>query len=90
MVYERIAGPLGPARGAHHAAMLAAVIANVSGKRRYGTADFLPRWGEGLDAGDDTGGSGEPQSPEQMLAIVRGLTRALGGEVHEHPQTVDG
>jgi hypothetical protein len=55
MAYERYAGPLGPARGDFHAALIASTIAAVNNdpkKKPPTLADFMPRWEEAA-RGDD-------------------------------------
>lgn len=71
MAYEQVEGPIGGARGDVHAAMGVAATINVNRKRQqpYPVSDFVPRW--------DT--RRESQTPEQMLAIVVGLNRRMGG-----------
>ena len=71
MVYERIAGPLGPVRGDYHAAQIAATLQNVNrGKRGKARTldDVRLRW----DAR-------EPVSPEELYAKVRRINAGLGG-----------
>jgi len=69
MAYERVAGPLGPARADVLAGVVCATVANVN--RGKGTplapADFIPEWDR------------RPQTPEEQLAIVRVINRAFGG-----------
>lgn len=71
MAHELVDGPLGGARGDVHAAVGAAATVNVNRSRRrpYPVSDFVPTW--------DT--HREQQTPEQMLAIVVGLNRRMGG-----------
>lgn len=50
MAYERLTGPLGPARGDYHAALVAATIANANrpkGRKAAQLRDFLIRWDKG-------------------------------------------
>lgn len=70
--YERVAGPLGPARADVQAAIIAATVTNVN--RHKGTpstpADFIPRWDR------------KPQQTvEEMVRIAHALNRAFGGTV---------
>lgn len=73
MVYEQIAGPLGPVRGDYQAAQITANILNVNrGKNRRGktVGDVLMRW-------DDH----EPVSAEELYAKAQQINAALGGRV---------
>lgn len=83
MAYERVEGPLGPARSDVHAAQVCAAIFNSQrGKRgrRFNIEHFLIEW-------DRRAG---PQTPEQQLSLVRAITRAMGGEVPEGGEPDDG
>ncbi|WUI00202.1 DUF4035 domain-containing protein [Spirillospora sp. NBC_00431] len=71
MAYERIAGPLGPARADVQAAIVAATVANANrGKkgRRFHLRDFIPKWDRRAR-----------QSWQQQLAVVEQLNAAFGG-----------
>ncbi|MHC3391292.1 phage tail assembly protein T [Streptomyces lavendulocolor] len=72
MAYEKIAGPLGGARGDVHAAMIAAAVTNAARAkgRPLPIADFLPRWGRKAE-----------QSPEEMFRAAMAATVAMGGTV---------
>ena len=73
MAYEKMTGPLGRKRADIQAATVASAIANANrgkGGRKFTIEDFIPQY----DGGHKT--------PQQMLAIVRGLNRAMGGEEH--------
>lgn len=73
--YERITGPLGPARADIHAGIIASTIANVNrpkGKAPYKPSAFIPKW-------DPT-----PQSPQHMKMLVRALNKAFGGTEVPH------
>lgn len=73
LAYERVAGPVGPARGDTQAAIVASTIANVNaGKgRRFTPKDFIPPW----DAE-------AAQSWQDQLAIVKQLNAMFGGADH--------
>jgi hypothetical protein len=71
MVFEKITGPLGRRRNDIQAATIAATIANANrGKkgRKFSMTDFLIPYGE------------QRKTPEQMLAAIKGLNKAMGGE----------
>ncbi len=71
MVFEKITGPLGRRRNDIQAATIAATIANANrGKkgRKFSMKDFLIPYGE------------QRKTPEQMLAAIKGLNKAMGGE----------
>ncbi|MFD8556621.1 DUF4035 domain-containing protein [Streptosporangium canum] len=71
MVYEQIAGPLGPIRGDYQSAQIAATLQNINrGKRGKARTleDVRLRW----DAR-------EPVSPEELYAKVRRINAGLGG-----------
>lgn len=72
MAYEKITGPLGRRRHDIQAATISSTIANANrGKgRRLEVRDFLPPYGM------------ERQSPMDMLAAIRGINKAMGGEEH--------
>jgi hypothetical protein len=72
--YERVAGPLGPARADVQAAIIAATVANAnSGKGQPATpADFIPTWDR------------KPtQTVDEMVQIAYALNAAFGGSVVE-------
>lgn len=69
--YERITGPLGPARDDLHAGIIAATIANSNrgkGQAPYKPSQFIPKWDP------------QPQAPEHMKMIARAITRQFGGK----------
>jgi hypothetical protein len=71
MAYERITGPLGRRRQDIQAATISATIANANrgkGGRRAEVKDFLIVYG------------GQKPSPSDMLAMVKEMNAALGGE----------
>lgn len=70
--YERVAGPLGPARADVQSAIVAATVANANrGKGKPATpADFIPTWDRKPE-----------QTVEEMVAIAYALNAALGGTV---------
>lgn len=73
IVYERIAGPLGPARGDTQAGVVASTIANVNrGKngKKYKPADFIPQWSRP-----------GARTPGQMRTKLIELTRLFGGRI---------
>ncbi|WP_158632379.1 DUF4035 domain-containing protein [Micromonospora sp. Llam0] len=75
MAYERVTGPLGPARGDIQAAIVASTIANSNrGKRgkRYRPEDFIPEW----DRPEmETG----PQDEHDHLRLIKQLNAQMGG-----------
>lgn len=73
MAFERIEGPIGPARGDVQAALVAMTVANVNrGKRKpFKLNDFLPDWDRG----------GRSQTTEQMIAAVKQANTTMGGNV---------
>jgi len=71
MVYERIAGPIGPVRGDIHAAQVAATVLNVNRRKRRRPIkidDVLLRWDRK-----------EPVSPVELYERVRRINARLGG-----------
>ncbi|WP_431729964.1 phage tail assembly protein T [Verrucosispora sp. TAA-831] len=72
-VYEQLYGPLGGERDDRLAALIAHTVANANRHRRapYPYDDFLLTWGAGRQRRE--------QSTEEMLAIVVGLNKAMGG-----------
>ncbi len=71
--YERIAGPLGPARSDIQAGIVASTIANVMRTRRgrtYKPKDFIPQWDRP-----------RARTPEAMRDVMISITRQLGGKV---------
>lgn len=75
MAYERIAGPLGPARADIQAAIIAATVANANlakGKRPFVPADFIPEWG-----------GKRKLTPEELWAKIKQVNAALGGNFRE-------
>jgi hypothetical protein len=44
--YERLYGPLGPARGDYHAALIATTTANTVSKKPMAVSDFMPDWAD--------------------------------------------
>lgn len=76
--YERLAGPLGGARGDVHAAMIASVIAAANrgkGQRAPTVADFMPRWDRARVR----------KSPEELFKLALAANSALGGTVNSTP-----
>lgn len=73
MAFEKVEGPIGPARGDVQAAVVAMTVANVNrGKRRpFKLSDFVPTWDRDSRA----------QSTDQMIAAVKQMNRAMGGTV---------
>lgn len=72
--YERVAGPIGPARGDVQSAIIAATVANANRtKGKPATpADFVPTWDR------------KPtQTVEEMVAIAYALNAAFGGTVKD-------
>lgn len=70
MAYEKVAGPLGGARGDFHAALIASTLLNVNrGKNDavVNISDCMPNWDP------------RPQTDDEMEAIARQLNKALGG-----------
>ncbi len=69
MAYERVAGPLGGARGDQQAAVVASTVANAmrSKGRAYKVDDFVPQWGP------------SEQSHDDLLAKALAINAALGG-----------
>lgn len=67
--YERVAGPVGPARADVQAGIIASTVANVHTDkgRRFTPSDFVPRW-------DRRG-----QTVDEQLAVVRQLNIMFGG-----------
>lgn len=76
MAYERVAGPLGPARDDFHAAMICAALTNLLSASKRGkraeVSDFLPVWDERERR--------PVQSLEEQIAIIRALNKQMGGE----------
>lgn len=70
--YERVAGPLGPARTDVQAAIIAATVANANrGKGKPATpADFIPTWDRKPE-----------QTVDEMVSIAYALNTAFGGTV---------
>lgn len=76
LAYERIAGPIGPARADIQAAIIASNIVNVNrgkGKRPSTPKDFIPEWDRGA----------REQSPDEIFAAVSAFNRQVGGSVAE-------
>lgn len=79
LVYERLYGPLGPARGDYLAAMQMAMLHNVNrgkGKKAARAADFAPPW-------TDTSEwpwveSKQEQTPEDHLRAAQAAMRQMG------------
>lgn len=72
--------PFGCEADDYRAALVCAVTANASrgkGGRSASPKDFMPRWGR----------PPEEQTPEQMLAVLRGLpgARVVGGSAEGEP-----
>lgn len=72
MAYEKITGPLGRRRHDIQAATIASTVANAnrSKGRKFEVRDFLPAYGLNR------------QGPQDMLAAIRGINRAMGGDEH--------
>lgn len=72
-MYEQLYGPLGDDRDDHLAALIASTVANANRARRksYPLDDFLMTWGAGRRRPE--------QSPDEMLAAVMVINKALGG-----------
>lgn len=72
--YERVAGPIGPARADVQSAIVAATVANANrGKGKPATpADFIPVWDRKPE-----------QTVDEMVAIAYALNAAFGGTVEE-------
>jgi hypothetical protein len=71
--YERMTGPLGPARVDMAAGIVAATVANVNrgkGKRSYKPADFMPKFDRIRHSGADA-----------MRKALKVLTAKLGGKI---------
>lgn len=71
MVFEKMTGPLGRRRGDIQAATIAATIANSNrgkGGKKFKMTDFLIPYGQEAR-----------KTPEQMLAAVKSLNKAMGG-----------
>lgn len=74
IAYEQVAGPLGEMRSDYQTAQVLAMLYNVNrGKRQKAKApeDFMPRW-------DNAPQARQQQTPEEQLAIVRGMTNRMG------------
>ncbi|AVP41354.1 hypothetical protein SEA_YARA_20 [Streptomyces phage Yara] len=72
MAFERMTGPLGRRRQDIQAATIAATVANASRTKKGKTfkmTDFLIPYGEE-----------QRKTPDQMLAEIRKLNAAMGGE----------
>lgn len=71
MAYESIAGPLGPDRDDHLAALIASTVVNSmrSKGRARKLSEFLPQWGPKQE-----------QDPRQQLQTASALAKALGGD----------
>jgi len=70
MAYERVAGPIGDARGDVQAAIVASTVANANrgrGTKRATPKDFIPEWDR------------RPQTWQEQLAIVEQLNAMFGG-----------
>lgn len=73
MAFEKMTGPLGRRRGDIQAATVAATVANANrgkGGKKFKLSDFLIPY-------DDS-----RKSPEQMLSVIKGLNKSMGGEEH--------
>ena len=69
-VFEREYGPLGSLRGDYQAALVATVVASMSGgKSRPKLKDFLLSWGRR-----------KAQSPEEQLAVFAGMGGSSGDD----------
>jgi hypothetical protein len=70
--YERVAGPLGPARADVQAAIVAATVANANRTKGQPAtpADFIPTWDRKPE-----------QSVEEQVQIAYALNAAFGGTV---------
>jgi hypothetical protein len=80
-VFEALYGPLGPARGDHQAAIVAATVAAVFGDGQLRPEAFLPPWSRpDTPQGAVEADPGSGRSPEQLLAVARAITRQLGGD----------
>lgn len=74
--YERVAGPLGGARGDIQAGIIAATVNNVNrkkGARPATPAKFVPEWGKGL----------RRQEPDEMFRQVAAFNRFAGGTTRD-------
>lgn len=74
IAYEKVAGPLGPARNDIQAAIIACTIANANAGRgrKSKVEDFIPEW------------DGRPkQTWQEQLALVEKLNAAFGGTVSD-------
>lgn len=73
IAYENLSGPLGARRGDIQAATIAATIANGNrGKgRKFKLSDFLIPYGKQ-----------ERKSPMELLAMIKGLNKSMGGVEH--------
>lgn len=69
LAYERVSGTFGPERGDLQAALVATVVHSLWSKKRRSLKDFLFRWDRGRQL-----------TPEEMLAAVRQVNAAAGGE----------
>lgn len=70
MVYEKLTGPLGPARSDLQAGIIAATIANVNRGKNQKPAkpsDFIPKW------------DNRPRSDADLWAIAKAMNAVLGG-----------
>lgn len=71
MAFERMTGPIGRRRFDIQAATVAATVANSNrgkGGRKFQLKDFLIPYGQ------------ERKTPAQMLEVVKGLNKSMGGE----------
>lgn len=75
IAYEKIAGPLGPARIDVAAAIVSATLVNVNrgkNKRAVSPDDFMPEWDQG-----------RVQSDDEMWSAIRAAHNAMGGGKQE-------
>lgn len=79
--YERIEGPLGPARGDIQAAVVAKTLADVNrGKNQqpHNLTDFIPTWDQDRPA--------QHQDADEQLAMVRQWMSSVGGRIRQREE----
>lgn len=72
--YERVSGPLGPARSELLAGIISATVANAMGGGKATPSDFLPTWDR------------QPTSAEEMFRRVQAMNSALGGTTQQRKE----